>query len=85
MMRNTTLPSGKIATIKDGKGKDLFWAQKMANDTSEIMKMLMIRLVLIDGQAITEDDLDNMDISDVLMLTNEFGKIFSPLLAQQQS
>jgi hypothetical protein len=84
MMRNITLPSGKIATIKDGKGKDLFWAQKMANDTSEIMKMLMVRLVLIDGNPITEDDLDEMDIADVLMLTNEFGKIFSPLLAQQQ-
>jgi hypothetical protein len=84
-MREIKLPSGKVATIKDGKGKDLFWAQKMANDTSEIMKMLMIRLVLIDGQAITEDDLDEMDISDVLLLTNEFGKIFSPLLAVSQS
>jgi hypothetical protein len=84
-MREITLPSGKVAVIKDGKGKDLFWAQKMANDTSEIMKMLMVRLVLVDGNPITEDDLDEMDISDVLMLTNEFGKIFSPLLAQQQS
>jgi hypothetical protein len=84
-MRNVTLPSGKTAVIKDGKGKDLFWAQKMANDASEIMKMLMIRLVEIDGKAITEDDLDEMDIADVLMLTNEFGKIFSPLLAPQQS
>jgi hypothetical protein len=84
-MREIKLPSGKVATIKDGKGKDLFWAQKMANDTSEIMKMLMVRLVLIDGNPITEDDLDEMDISDVLMLTNEFGKIFSPLLAPQQS
>jgi hypothetical protein len=83
-MREVKLPSGKVATIKDGKGKDLFWSQKMANDTSEIMKMLMIRLVLIDGNPITEDDLDEMDISDVLMLTNEFGKIFSPLLAPQQ-
>jgi hypothetical protein len=83
-MREVKLPSGKVATIKDGKGKDLFWSQKMANDTSEIMKMLMIRLVLIDGNPITEDDLDEMDISDVLMLTNEFGKIFSPLLAPHQ-
>jgi hypothetical protein len=84
-MKEITLPSGKIAVIKDGKGKDLFWAQKMANDTSEIMKMLMIRLVEVDGKAITEYDLDEMDIADVLMLTNEFGKIFSPLLAVSQS
>ena len=84
-MTEVKLPSGKIATIKDGKGKDLFWAQKMANDPSEIMKMLMIRLVEIDGKAITEDDLDEMDISDVLVLTGEFGKLFSPLSAQQPS
>jgi len=84
-MSEIKLPSGKIATIKDGKGKDLFWAQKMANDPSEIMKMLMIRLVEIDGKAITEDDLDEMDIADVVKLTGEFGKLFSPLLEQQQS
>lgn len=84
-MKEITLPSGRIAIIKDGKGKDLFWAQKMANDASEIMKMLMIRLVEIDGKPITEDDLDEMDIADVITLTAEFGKIFSPLLAAQQS
>jgi len=84
-MKEITLPSGKIAIIKDGKGKDLFWAQKMANDASEIMKMLMIRLVEIDGKSITEDDLDEIDIADVITLTAEFGKIFSPLLAAQQS
>lgn len=84
-MKEITLPSGKIAIIKDGKGKDLFWAQKMANDASEIMKMLMIRLVEIDGKSITEDDLDEIDIVDVITLTAEFGKIFSPLLAAQQS
>jgi len=84
-MTEVKLPSGKIATIKDGKGKDLFWAQKMANDPSEIMKMLMIRLVEIDGKAITEDDLDEMPIPDVIALTGEFGKLFSPLLEQQQS
>jgi hypothetical protein len=83
-MREVKLPSGKTAVIKDGKGKDLFWAQRMASDASEIMKMLMIRLVEIDGKPITEDDLDEMDIADVLALTNEFGKIFSPLLAAQQ-
>ena len=84
-MAEVNLPSGKTAVIKDGKGKDLFWAQKMANDPSEIMKMLMIRLVEIDGKPITEDDLDEMDISDVLILTGEFGKLFSPLSAPQQS
>ena len=83
-MTEVKLPSGKVAVIKNGKGKDLFWAQKMANDSSEIMKMLMIRLVEIDGKGITEDDLDEMDIADVLQLTVEFGKIFSPLLAAQQ-
>jgi len=84
-MTEVKLPSGKIATIKDGKGKDLFWAQKMANDPSEIMKMLMIRLVEIDGKPITEDDLDEMPIPDVIKLTGEFGKLFSPLSEQQQS
>jgi hypothetical protein len=84
-MTEVKLPSGQIATIKDGKGKDLFWAQKMANDPSEIMKMLMVRLVEIDGKPITEDDLDEMPIPDVVALTGEFGKLFSPLLEQQQS
>jgi len=84
-MTEVKLSSGKVAVIKNGKGKDLFWAQKMANDSSEIMKMLMVRLIEIDGKGITEDDLDEMDIADVLQLTAEFGKIFSPLLTQQQS
>jgi hypothetical protein len=78
-MKEINLSSGKIATIKEGKGKDLFWAYQMANTPAEIMKLLILRLVEIDGEHITEENLDEMHLQDVMMLMKEVSEITTPL------
>lgn len=84
-MKEIKLSDGRIAKIKEGKGKDLFWAQKYTTDASEIGKLLMVRLIEIDGKPITEEELDEMPMKDVLLLIREFTEIYSPLLIETQS
>ena len=45
MTETLTLPSGKTATIKDGKGRDLLNAQRKAKSPEEIMlrKQLLLQ------------------------------------------
>lgn len=73
------LSDGRIATIRKGKGKDLFWALEMASTTNEILKMLTLRLVEIEGKQITEDELEELPIQDVMKLIGEVSKIGAPL------
>jgi len=79
------LSDGRTARIKEGKGKDLFWAMEHANSQNEIMKLLTVRLVEIDGKPMSEDELENMPIADALTLLNEVGKLVSPFQAQKPS
>ncbi len=78
------LSNGKVACINEGKGKDLFWAQRNATDPADIIKLLMIRLITIDKQPITEDTLDELPIQDVMLLIREFTEAYSPLLQEKQ-
>lgn len=78
-MKEITLSNGKIAKIKEGKGKDLFWALEMASTPNEIIKFLTVRLVEINGKGITEEDLDEMPLQDVIKLIGEVSKIGTPL------
>ncbi len=84
-MKEIKLSDGRTAVIKDGKGKDLFWAQRNATDSSEIIKLLIVRLTEIDGKPIAEDDLDEMPMADVMLLIGEFSKEFSFLSQEKQS
>jgi hypothetical protein len=85
MVKEITLPSGRIAKIKEGKGKDLFWALSNSTGQNDIIKLLIVRLTEIDGKPITEDDLEELPLADVMTLMKEFTEIYSPLSAQKLS
>jgi len=83
MAKEITLPSGKIAKIKEGKGKDLFWALSNSTGQNDIIKLLIVRLTEIDGKPITEDDLEGLPLADVMTLMKEFTEIYTPLSVQK--
>jgi hypothetical protein len=85
MAKEITLPSGKIARIKEGKGKDLFWALSNSTGQNDIIKLLIVRLTEIDGKPLTEDDLEELPLADVMFLMKEFTEIYSPLSPQKLS
>jgi len=85
MAKEITLPSGKVARIKEGKGKDLFWALSNSTGQNDIIKLLIVRLTEIDGKPITEDDLEELSLADVMTLMKEFTEIYTPLSAQKSS
>ncbi len=84
-MKEITLPSGKVARIKEGKGKDLFWALSNSTGQNDIIKLLIVRLTEIDGKPITEDDLEELPLADVMVLMREFTELYSPLSVQKLS
>ena len=76
MTKEITLPSGKIATIKKGKGLDLLNAQKNSNSSDEIPYALIAQLTEIDGQKLVYEDILEMDLEDVLAIQSEVtGKL----------
>lgn len=83
IIKEITLPSGKKAVIKEGKGRDFFWAYRNAGDPSEIVRLLMVRLIEIDSAPLTEDGIDELPISDVMTLMKEFTEVYSPLSQQK--
>jgi hypothetical protein len=85
MAKEITLPSGRIARIKEGKGKDLFWALSNSTGQNDVIKLLIVRLTEIDGKPITEDDLEELPLADVMVLMKEFTEIYTPLSVQTQS
>jgi len=84
-MKEITLPSGKVARIKEGKGKDLFWALSNSTGQNDVIKLLIVRLTEIDGKPITEDDLEELPLADVMVLMREFTELYSPLSVQKLS
>ena len=78
MEKVITLPSGKSATIKKFKGRDILEAQKKAGESTERMLFaLMSQCVLIDNQFVLMEDLEEMDGMDCLALMGEFGTNFT--------
>lgn len=76
MTKTLTLPSGKIATLKKGKGFDLLQAQQKAKTSEEIPYALIAELAEIDGQALVYEDILDMDLEDVIALQSEIsGKL----------
>jgi hypothetical protein len=72
--RTFTLPSGKTATIRPGKGRDLLTAQRVANSPEEVNFALMANLVTIDGQQHVMEDYFEMDLLDIVEIQSEMGK-----------
>ena len=75
MPKEFILPSGKTATIIDGKGKHLFQAQKIAKAPDEITWALLAVLTTIDGQPLVYEDMPDMDLPDVFSLLNNSGLV----------
>src|SRR6516165_5117885 len=65
--RQITLPSGRIATIREGRGRDLIQAQRAVGKTSESSAMLCE----VDGKPLVYEDVLDMPVADVLMLEAE--------------
>lgn len=78
-MKELTLPSGKTAKFKDGKGRDLLNAQRKAKTPDEILFALIAEIAEIDGTAVIYEDLLEMDLEDVLTLQAEISGKFQSL------
>ncbi len=86
MLKEMTLPSGKIAVIKKGKGNDLLQAQIKAKIPEEIIYALIAELVEINGQQLVYEDILEMELSDVITLQGEIsGKLTLPKLQPVQA
>ena len=72
-MRKITLPSGKIASFKDGKGIDLLNAQRKAKTSDEVSFALIAELTQIDDTQVVYEDLLEMSLDDVLALQAEIS------------
>ena len=85
MSKTLTLPSGKTAVLRNGKGYDLLQAQMKAKNSEEILYALIAELVEIDGQALVYEDILDMDLEDVIALQGEIsGKLQTAKPAQIQ-
>lgn len=70
--RTLTLPSGRIAVIKRGMGRQLREAQRLASDPNDIPYYLITLLVQVDGKELDIDAvLDDLEVADVIALTQE--------------
>lgn len=69
--RQLTLPSGKAAQIRNGKGRDLMRAHRAVAGNPEPMSVsfaLIAELVRIEGKPLVYEDVLEMDLDDVLTL-----------------
>lgn len=70
-MKEITLPSGKKAKIREGKGRDLLQAWRKAKSSDEVVFALMAELVEIEGKKVIYEDLLEMPLRDVLAIQSE--------------
>lgn len=83
MLKELTLPSGKIAIIEKGKGKDLLQAQIKAKTSDEIPYALIAELVEIDGQKLVYEDILELDLEDVIALQGEISGKFQTVQVKE--
>lgn len=73
--RTTTLPSGRIATLGEFKGRHVRDAQRVVGEDSDrLIYAIIAMLTTIDGQPVLMEDLDEMPGKDLLRLMGEFGE-----------
>ncbi len=73
-VRSVTLPSGKVAALRKGKGRDLMRAQRAVagnSDPTAVVFALIAELAQVDGAPIVYEDVLEMDLDDVLALQAE--------------
>ena len=72
MTKKINLPSGKIATLKKGRGFDLLQAQQKAKTSEEIPYALIAELAEIDGQKLVYEDILELDIALQAEISGKF-------------
>ena len=73
-VKHTILPSGRTATIRAGKGRDLMRAHRVAARNPEPLGVsfaLVAELAEIDGRPVVYEDILEMELEDVLALQDE--------------
>jgi len=83
--RTITLPSGRVATNREGRGKDLFNAQRAIGwqaESGALMQALVAMLCAVDGKELCYEDVLEMSVADVLMLEAEVLGNFSQTASQ---
>ena len=73
-VKQITLPSGTMAEIRKGRGKDLMRAHRAVRGNDDPMAIafaLIAELANIDGKRIVYEDVLEMDLADVLALQTE--------------
>ena len=68
MTTELILSDGRKVTIKDGKGKNLLNAQKIAKTPDAIPYTLLAELCDFDGQQLVYEDILELPIEDVINL-----------------
>ncbi len=78
-MQEITLPSGRTAKIRAGKGRDVMAAQRIAGtDANSLIAALISIRTEIDGQKMNmEQLLDELSDADYITLYGEVGKGFA--------
>ena len=77
--KEITLSSGKVVSIKKGKGYDIETTQKLIDgDQSKFMSAFMAQCVSIDGKPVVMEDLREMDADEYLEIMGEFSLINFP-------
>src|ERR1022692_1962556 len=72
--RTITLPSGKPAEVRRGKGRDLMRAHRAVVGNPEPLSVsfaLIAELARVEGKALVYEDILEMDLDDVLTLDRE--------------
>lgn len=85
VLKEIDLPSGAKAVFYRSKGRALVNAQRKANgDGSMVNFALLSEIVKIDGKKCLMEDFDEMDLFDVMDLSEELAKMgkFGPTPAR---
>lgn len=85
MAKKITLPSGKTATMAQGKGYHLLNAQRTAKDSDSIPYALLAELCEIEGKKVVYEDILEMDLDDVSALLTEFNQKEGKSMTPKQS
>lgn len=76
VLKEVQLPSGSQAVFYRRKGIVLINAQrKVSGDSSRVAFALLSEIVEIDGKPCLMEDFDEMDLFDVMCLSEELGNL----------
>jgi hypothetical protein len=87
IVKTFTLPSGKVVTVLRAKGKHQRLALMAAGPTADrykILYALIAQITRIDGKIVPMEALDEMDLSDLILIEKEVNEVMGPLGAAKE-